>query len=166
MSFCLCVVGLFCGIKHTRNAVNIVMRMCFLSQLFSKCVKLLNRYQICLQKGQTCSIQSGFWPPTGVALRHLQCNNVRLHIHSAGNLCCLNPAASSVSHSSVRKALYISPCCALSIALLLFPFLQSASLLETDSQMESSSVRFRKPLLSSLGSSLSLSWLSVAMATV
>lgn len=94
---------------------------------------------------------------SAVALRCLQCYNVCLHIPilfvSAGSRCCLNPAASSVSHSSVRKALYISLCCALSIPLLLF-FLSSLKdstvrvsngKQERKREIESSTVRFRNP---------------------
>lgn len=118
-----------------------------------------------------------------VALRCLQCNNACLHIHStgifsAGSRCCLIPAASSVSHSSVRKALYISLRCALSIPLLLFPScLQKDSTVRVSNGRKREEVKQRVPLsdletpfffffLSSSGSSLSLSWFGVAMATV
>ncbi len=90
-----------------------------------KWVKLLHDCHMYAKRTNSLNLLCLVVTQTGVTLRCLhvmKCAfiSILLLFFSAGSHCCLNPAASSVSHSSVRKALYISLCCALSISPLLF----------------------------------------------
>lgn len=88
----LVLLGFYVVLKHGSNAVNNILSMCFWSKFSLNVLFHLRKSAESLPHSfaKRPNIFNPVWPvaPTGVALRHLQYNNVRLHIHSTGIFLC------------------------------------------------------------------------------